>query len=110
MAWALWSGGTLVRQRGHVLFRVGWYDEAARTYQDAEQKFQNIAEPRGTALARLGWLKSAHRLGRSRSESIEDLTWVRDSLESNELRHTRQLVEDALAELTEESATRASCA
>lgn len=61
------------KMRGNVLFRVGWYDEAARIYQDAEQKFQNIGETRGIALARLGWLKSAHRLGRSCPESIEDI-------------------------------------
>ena len=87
------------KMRGNVLFRAGWYDEAVRTYRDAWKKFRSIREPRGSALAELGLLKSVDKLGRPRSETVRELVALRDSLDGDDLRHTRQMVQDALDDL-----------
>ncbi|EQD85020.1 hypothetical protein N599_16970 [Saccharopolyspora erythraea D] len=88
------------KMRGNVLFRASWYGEASRTYRDAREKFRAIGEPRGEALAQLGLLKSLDKLGRPRPETERDLAALRDSLQSHELGHTRQMVENTIEELT----------
>jgi tetratricopeptide (TPR) repeat protein len=87
------------KMRGNVLFRAAWYGEAARTYRDARQKFRSLQEPRGEALARLGLIKSLDRLGRPHAATEQDLVELRDSLEGSNLWHTRQKVDEALAEM-----------
>lgn len=87
------------KMRGNVLFRAGWYSEAADTYRDAYEKFRAIGEPRGEALSTLGLLKSSRQLGRPRSRTLQELHELRDSLNSWDLQHTRRMVENAIADL-----------
>lgn len=84
------------KMRGNVLFRAGRYEQAAETYRDAWRRFEGIREPRGEALARLGLIKSLDRAGRRRGETERDLIALRDTLDPNELRHTRAMVEQEL--------------
>ncbi|MGW1680745.1 tetratricopeptide repeat protein [Saccharopolyspora sp. NPDC002376] len=89
------------KMRGNVLFRACWYGEAVRTYQEAQKMFRAINEPRGAALAELGLIKSRDKLGRPRPATERDLRALLDTLDSQELRHTRKMVQDALDDLLE---------
>lgn len=87
------------KMRGNVLYRAGWYSDAAETYGDAHEKFQAISEPRGEALSRLGLLKTRYQLGRPLSRTRQELCELRDSLNSWDLQHTRKMVENTIVEL-----------
>lgn len=86
------------KMRGNVFFRAGWFGEAARTYREAKDRFRGIREPRGAALAQLGLLKSLDRLGRPAEATMRELVELRDGLDSNELWHTRRMVQEAIDE------------
>lgn len=87
------------KMRANVLFRASWYSEAARIYSEVHESFQALKEPRGLALAKLGLIKSQDRLGCSREVTENELTALRDSLDATQHRHTRAMVEQALAAL-----------
>jgi len=70
MAWALWSGGTLARQRG--AFPLAW--------------------------RLLGLAKSQARLGRDRAETASELADLARELERIGLRHAREMVARAQQE------------
>jgi tetratricopeptide (TPR) repeat protein len=89
------------KMRGNVLYRACWYGEAARTYRDTQKMFRSINEPRGAALAKLGLLKSLDKMGRPRPITERELHTLRDTLDSRELRHTKQMVEEAINEMME---------
>lgn len=87
------------KMRGNVLFRAGRYQEARDTYAGALEEFRAMSEPRGEALARLGLLKALARLGRDRAETAADLAELDQSLKGSGLRHVREMVGKARAEL-----------
>ncbi|WP_019545918.1 tetratricopeptide repeat protein [Streptomyces sulphureus] len=87
------------KMRGNVLYRAGRYPEARDTYIHALDEFSSMDEPRGTALSRLGLAKSLARLGRDRSETAAELAALRDALDRIGLRHAREMVGKAAAEL-----------
>lgn len=87
------------KMRGNVLYRAARYPEAKDTYTQALAEFSAMDEPRGTALSRLGLLKSRARLGRDRTETAAELAELRAALERIGLRHARDMVDKAAAEL-----------
>ncbi|CAL9463714.1 tetratricopeptide repeat protein [Streptomyces sp. enrichment culture] len=87
------------KMRGNVLYRAGRYVEARDMYELALEEFRAMDEPRGTALSRLGLAKSRARLGRDTSETAAELADLRDTLDRIGLRHARDMVEKAAAEL-----------
>lgn len=87
------------KMRGNVLYRAGRYTEARDTYTQALEEFAAMDEPRGTALSRLGLVKSLARLGQDRSETATELAELRDILDRIGLRHARDMVGKAAAEL-----------
>jgi len=56
-------------------------------------------EPRGTALSRLGLTKALARLGRNPAETVVELAGLRETLDRIGLRHARDMVDRAAAEL-----------
>ncbi|SDN10365.1 tetratricopeptide repeat protein [Streptomyces wuyuanensis] len=87
------------KMRGNVLYRAGRYAEARDLYARALDEFREIEEPRGTALSRLGLVKARARLGRDAARSAAELAEVRLMLDRIGLRHAREMVEKAAAEL-----------
>ncbi|AOT60018.1 MULTISPECIES: tetratricopeptide repeat protein [Streptomyces] len=87
------------KMRGNVLYRAGRYGEARDMYALALEEFRAMDEPRGTALSRLGLAKSLARLGRDLSETAAELAELRGTLDRIGLRHARDMVEKAAAEL-----------
>ncbi|NKY14794.1 tetratricopeptide repeat protein [Streptomyces somaliensis DSM 40738] len=87
------------KMRGNVLYRAGRYEEARDTYARALEGFRAMDEPRGTALSRLGLAKSRARLGRDAAETAAELAELRGVLDRIGLRHAREMVEKAAAEL-----------
>ncbi|SCK46517.1 Tetratricopeptide repeat-containing protein [Streptomyces sp. WMMB 714] len=87
------------KMRANVLYRAGRWTEARRTYEQALAEFRDLGEPRGEALARLGLVKSLARLGRDPGRTSADLDGLRLDLEAVGLRHARQMVDDARAQL-----------
>lgn len=86
------------KMRGNVLFRVCRYEDAAHTYRDAYDRFEDLGEPRGQLLARLGKLKSDAKLGRPRQEIDDELVALRREAELHELPGMRRLIEAAREE------------
>ncbi|MEU2496283.1 tetratricopeptide repeat protein [Streptomyces sp. NPDC007883] len=87
------------KMQGNVLYRAGRYAEARELYERALEEFRDIEEPRGTALSRLGLVKARARLGRDASRSAAELAELRSMLDRIGLRHAREMVEKAAAEL-----------
>ncbi|MCP9958109.1 tetratricopeptide repeat protein [Streptomyces sudanensis] len=87
------------KMRGNVLYRAGRYEEARDAYTRALEEFRAMGEPRGTALSRLGLAKSRARLGRDTAATAAELAELRDALDRIGLRHARDMVEKAAAEL-----------
>ncbi|GAA4908974.1 tetratricopeptide repeat protein [Streptomyces coeruleoprunus] len=87
------------KMRANVLYRAGRYEEARDGYARALAEFREMEEPRGTALARLGLAKALARLGRDAGETAAELSELRDTLDRIGLRHAREMVEKAAAEL-----------
>ncbi|MFJ3823466.1 tetratricopeptide repeat protein [Streptomyces nodosus] len=87
------------KMRGNVLYRAGRYEEAREWYARALEEFGDMTEPRGTALSRLGLTKTLARLGRGSAQTEADLVELRGLLEGIGLRHAREMVEKAAAEL-----------
>jgi hypothetical protein len=58
-----------------------------------------MSEPRGEALARLGLVKALAHLGRDHAETATDLYELRRTLDRIGLRHARDMVDKAHAEL-----------
>ncbi|MFG3495859.1 tetratricopeptide repeat protein [Streptomyces sp. NPDC047928] len=87
------------KMRGNVLYRAGRYAEARDTYAKALEEFRAMDEPRGTALSRLGLAKSLARLGRDASRTAAELAELRHTLDRIGLRHARDMVDKAAAEL-----------
>lgn len=87
------------KMRGNVLYRAGRYAEARDRYAGALEEFRAMDEPRGTALSRLGLAKALARLGRDTAETAAELAELRDTLNRIGLRHARDMVEKAAAEL-----------
>ncbi|MFM9368450.1 tetratricopeptide repeat protein [Streptomyces sp. Da 82-17] len=87
------------KMRGNVLYRDGRYASARDAYAQALDGFAAMAELRGTALSRLGLVKSLARLGRDRSKTAAELAGLADDLERIGLRHGRDMVGKAAAEL-----------
>jgi hypothetical protein len=56
-------------------------------------------EPRGTALSRLGLVKASAHLGRDAAHTAADLAELRSTLDRIGLRHARDMVDKAAAEL-----------
>ncbi|MEW2495231.1 tetratricopeptide repeat protein [Streptomyces nodosus] len=87
------------KMRGNVLYRAGRYEEAREWYARALEEFGDMTEPRGTALSRLGLTKTLARLGRGSAQTEAELVELRGLLEGIGLRHAREMVEKAAAEL-----------
>ncbi|MFF3691256.1 tetratricopeptide repeat protein [Streptomyces sp. NPDC002187] len=87
------------KMRANVLFRARRYDEAREVYEEALAEFRAMSEPRGEALARLGLVKALAHLGRDRAETAADLDELRRTLDRIGLRHARDMVDKAHAEL-----------
>ncbi|WP_411075804.1 tetratricopeptide repeat protein [Streptomyces sp. cmx-4-7] len=87
------------KMRGNVLYRAGRYEQAREMYTLALEEFQEMDEPRGTALSRLGLVKACARLGRDTSRTAADLAELRSTLDRIGLRHARDMVDKAAAEL-----------
>ncbi|MEN8651420.1 tetratricopeptide repeat protein [Streptomyces sp. 21So2-11] len=87
------------KMRGNVLYRAGRYAEAGENYTQALAEFRAMDEPRGTALSRLGLAKALARLGQDPVETTAELTVLRRDLERIGLRHARDMVAKAAAEL-----------
>ncbi|GAA0495191.1 tetratricopeptide repeat protein [Streptomyces sp. NPDC046215] len=87
------------KMRGNVLFRAGRYPEAEECYRGALEEFRAMGEPRGEALARLGLVKTRARLGRDLADTAADLESLHRTLGGIGLRHARDMVEAARAEL-----------
>ncbi|WP_069169442.1 tetratricopeptide repeat protein [Streptomyces griseus] len=87
------------KMRGNVHYRAGLYAQARDDYRQALAGFREMNEPRGTALARLGLAKSLARLGRNPVETAAELARLRRTLDRIGLRHARDMVDKAAAEL-----------
>ncbi|MFD8642717.1 tetratricopeptide repeat protein [Streptomyces zaomyceticus] len=87
------------KMRGNVLYRAGRYQEARELYARALEEFREMEEPRGTALSRLGLVKAEARLGREASRTAGELAELRSLLNHIGLRHARDMVDKAAAEL-----------
>ncbi|GAA2486262.1 hypothetical protein GCM10010406_23040 [Streptomyces thermolineatus] len=87
------------KMRGNVLYRAGRYEEARENYAQALGEFRAMDEPRGTALSRLGLVKSLARLGQDATRTAAELAELRDTLDRIGLRHARDMVDRAAAEL-----------
>ncbi|MEJ8655114.1 tetratricopeptide repeat protein [Streptomyces sp. MS1.AVA.4] len=87
------------KMRGNVLYRAGRYAEARELYARALEEFREMEEPRGTALSRLGLVKARARLGREAARSAAELAELRSILDGIGLRHAREMVDKAAAEL-----------
>ncbi|GGR53759.1 tetratricopeptide repeat protein [Streptomyces roseolus] len=87
------------KMRGNVLYRAGRYEQARAMYALALEEFQEMDEPRGTALSRLGLVKASARLGRDAAHTAVDLAELRSTLDRIGLRHARDMVDKAAAEL-----------
>ncbi|MFI8320279.1 tetratricopeptide repeat protein [Streptomyces sp. NPDC085529] len=87
------------KMRGNVLYRAGRHEQAREMYALALEEFQEMDEPRGTALSRLGLVKASARLGRDAAHTAADLTELRSTLDRIGLRHARDMVDKAAAEL-----------
>lgn len=86
------------KMRGNVLFRACWHGEAARVYEDACQRFEELHEPRGLMLARLGLAKSRARLGRPPRETERDLRELLDTAQGHDLPGIARLITEAVDE------------
>ncbi|MEU0400846.1 tetratricopeptide repeat protein [Streptomyces sp. NPDC006197] len=87
------------KMRGNVLYRAGRYEQAREMYALALGEFREMDEPRGTALSRLGLVKASARLGRDAARTTADLAELRSMLDRIGLRHARDMVDKAAAEL-----------
>ncbi|MEU9862499.1 tetratricopeptide repeat protein [Streptomyces sp. NPDC047971] len=87
------------KMRGNVLYRAGRYEEARELYTRSLAEFREMEEPRGTALSRLGLVKARARLGRDAARTAAELAELRTVLDRIGLRHAREMVEKAAAEL-----------
>ncbi|MFF9476929.1 tetratricopeptide repeat protein [Streptomyces roseolus] len=87
------------KMRGNVLYRAGRYEQAREMYALALEEFRDMDEPRGTALSRLGLVKASARLGRDAAHTAVDLAELRSTLDRIGLRHARDMVDKAAAEL-----------
>ncbi|MEV7425640.1 tetratricopeptide repeat protein [Streptomyces sp. NPDC091212] len=87
------------KMRGNVLYRAGRYAEARDNYLVSLGEFREMNESRGTALSRLGLAKSLARLGRDGAETAAELAELRHTLDRIGLRHARDMVDKAVAEL-----------
>ncbi|MEU0147392.1 tetratricopeptide repeat protein [Streptomyces sp. NPDC006288] len=87
------------KMRANVRYRAGLYAEARDDYAQALAEFREMDEPRGTALSRLGLAKSLARLGRNPAETVVELAELRRTLDRIGLRHARDMVDRATAEL-----------
>ncbi|MFF5503145.1 tetratricopeptide repeat protein [Streptomyces roseolus] len=87
------------KMRGNVLYRAGRYEQAREMYALALAEFRDMDEPRGTALSRLGLVKASARLGRDAAHTAVDLAELRSTLDRIGLRHARDMVDKAAAEL-----------
>ncbi|MGW2303302.1 tetratricopeptide repeat protein [Streptomyces sp. NPDC001809] len=87
------------KMRGNVLYRAGRYAEARELYARALEEFREMEEPRGTALSRLGLVKAEARLGRDAAHTSAELAALRTTLDRIGLRHARDMVDKAAAEL-----------
>ncbi|MEU0137374.1 tetratricopeptide repeat protein [Streptomyces sp. NPDC006296] len=87
------------KMRGNVHYRAGQYAQSRDLYSRALAEFEEMNEPRGTALSRLGLAKSLARLGRDPEETAAELAGLRRDLDRIGLRHARDMVDKATAEL-----------
>ncbi|MFD0141601.1 MULTISPECIES: tetratricopeptide repeat protein [unclassified Streptomyces] len=87
------------KMRGNVLYRAGRYEQARELYARALEEFREMEEPRGTALSRLGLVKARARLGRDAANTAAELAELRSTLDRIGLRHARDMVDKAAAEL-----------
>jgi len=87
------------KMRGNVLYRAGRYAEARDVYTQALAEFRAMSEPRGEALSRLGLAKSLAHLGHDLDDTAAELADLAQVLERIGLRHARQMVARAQAEL-----------
>ncbi|WP_030693402.1 tetratricopeptide repeat protein [Streptomyces globisporus] len=87
------------KMRGNVLYRAGRYEQAREMYALALEEFHEMNEPRGTALSRLGLVKASAHLGRDAARTAADLAELRSTLDRIGLRHARDMVDKAAAEL-----------
>ncbi|OKI92933.1 hypothetical protein AMK10_22715 [Streptomyces sp. CB02058] len=87
------------KMRANVHYRAGQYTQARDTYELALGEFEEMNEPRGAALSRLGLTKSLARLGRNPAETAVELAGLRRTLDRIGLRHARDMVDKAVAEL-----------
>ena len=87
------------KMRANVLFRARRYSEARPVYEEALAEFRAMGEPRGEALARLGLVKALAHLGRDHAETAAELDELRRTLDRIGLRHARDMVDKAHAEL-----------
>ncbi|WP_418960409.1 tetratricopeptide repeat protein [Streptomyces tritici] len=87
------------KMRGNVLYRAGRYEQAREMYALALEEFHEMDEPRGTALSRLGLVKASAHLGRDAAHTAADLAELRCTLDRIGLRHARDMVDKAAAEL-----------
>ncbi|MFI8520726.1 tetratricopeptide repeat protein [Streptomyces sp. NPDC085481] len=87
------------KMRGNVLYRAGRYEQAREQYARALEEFREMDEPRGTALSRLGLVKAEARLGRDIAHTAAELAGLRSTLDRIGLRHARDMVDRAAAEL-----------
>jgi hypothetical protein len=85
--------------RGNVLFRAQRYEEARPVYEEALAEFRTMREPRGAALARLGLVKTLAHLGQDQAVTAAELDQLGRTLDGIGLRHTRDMVDKARAEL-----------
>ncbi|WP_028812673.1 tetratricopeptide repeat protein [Streptomyces flavidovirens] len=87
------------KMRANVFYRARRYEEARQVYEQALAEFRAMSEPRGEALARLGLVKARARLGRDQDETAAELSELRRTLDRIGLRHARDMVDKAHAEL-----------